>query len=256
MRAGCAGLGQPQAVIPGGSSVPVVPAGEICDDVLMDFDALARASRARHGGGDRHGQVDGHGQGDRAASRYFYKHESCGQCTPCREGTGWMWRVLERMAVGEADGEIDMLLDVSLPDRGPHHLRAGRRGGLAGAGPDPPFPRRVRSAHRLITIRPIRRDRTHGGGGVITTRCQRSPSMARSWTVEPGTTVLQARGSGVRGPALLLPRAPVDRRQLPHVSGRGEGRAEAAGLLRQPVVDGEPPEITRSATGEEGAAKG
>jgi NADH-quinone oxidoreductase subunit F len=45
---------------------------------------------------------------------YFYKHESCGQCTPCREGTGWMWRVLERMVVGEADpSEIDMLLEVS-----------------------------------------------------------------------------------------------------------------------------------------------
>jgi NADH-quinone oxidoreductase subunit F len=45
---------------------------------------------------------------------YFYKHESCGQCTPCREGTGWMWRVLERMANGEAEkAEIQMLLDVS-----------------------------------------------------------------------------------------------------------------------------------------------
>jgi NADH-quinone oxidoreductase subunit F len=45
---------------------------------------------------------------------YFYKHESCGQCTPCREGTGWMWRVLERIARGEAEKrEIDMLLDVS-----------------------------------------------------------------------------------------------------------------------------------------------
>jgi NADH-quinone oxidoreductase subunit F len=44
----------------------------------------------------------------------FYKHESCGQCTPCREGTGWMWRVLERMAKGQAEkAEIDMLLDVS-----------------------------------------------------------------------------------------------------------------------------------------------
>jgi NADH-quinone oxidoreductase subunit F len=45
---------------------------------------------------------------------HFYKHESCGQCTPCREGTGWMWRVLERMAVGAADKrEIDLLFDVS-----------------------------------------------------------------------------------------------------------------------------------------------
>ena len=45
---------------------------------------------------------------------YFYRHESCGQCTPCREGTGWMWRVLERMARGEAQRrEIDLLFDVS-----------------------------------------------------------------------------------------------------------------------------------------------
>jgi NADH-quinone oxidoreductase subunit F len=45
---------------------------------------------------------------------YFYKHESCGQCTPCREGTGWMWRVLTRMADGRAERrEVDMLLDVS-----------------------------------------------------------------------------------------------------------------------------------------------
>jgi NADH-quinone oxidoreductase subunit F len=45
---------------------------------------------------------------------YFYKHESCGQCTPCREGTGWMWRVLERMAKGQAEKrEIDLLFDVT-----------------------------------------------------------------------------------------------------------------------------------------------
>ena len=45
---------------------------------------------------------------------YFYKHESCGQCTPCREGTGWMWRVMERLRTGDAAvEEIDMLLDVT-----------------------------------------------------------------------------------------------------------------------------------------------
>ncbi len=52
----------------------------------------------------------------RAVARlsYFYKHESCGQCTPCREGTGWMWRVLTRMAEGRAQKrEIDMLLEVT-----------------------------------------------------------------------------------------------------------------------------------------------
>jgi NADH-quinone oxidoreductase subunit F len=52
----------------------------------------------------------------RAISRlsYFYKHESCGQCTPCREGTGWMWRVMERLREGNADvSEIDMLQEVT-----------------------------------------------------------------------------------------------------------------------------------------------
>jgi NADH-quinone oxidoreductase subunit F len=45
---------------------------------------------------------------------YFFKHESCGQCTPCREGTGWMWRVMERLVRGQAQKrEIDMLLDVT-----------------------------------------------------------------------------------------------------------------------------------------------
>jgi NADH-quinone oxidoreductase subunit F len=45
---------------------------------------------------------------------YFYKHESCGQCTPCREGTGWMWRVMERLCTGNAEiREIDMLWDVT-----------------------------------------------------------------------------------------------------------------------------------------------
>ena len=45
---------------------------------------------------------------------YFYKHESCGQCTPCREGCGWMWRVLQRMERGEAEkSEIDLLYDVT-----------------------------------------------------------------------------------------------------------------------------------------------
>jgi NADH-quinone oxidoreductase subunit F len=44
----------------------------------------------------------------------FYKHESCGQCTPCREGTGWLWRVMERMVKGQATvAEIDMLLEVT-----------------------------------------------------------------------------------------------------------------------------------------------
>ncbi|MEQ8433326.1 MAG: NADH-quinone oxidoreductase subunit NuoF [Oceanicaulis sp.] len=102
-----------KAVIPGGSSVPLLPK-EICDDVLMDFDALKE-----HKSGLGTAAVIVMDQSTdvvRAIARisYFYKHESCGQCTPCREGTGWMWRVLDRMARGEAQtAEIDDLLDVA-----------------------------------------------------------------------------------------------------------------------------------------------
>ena len=101
------------AVIPGGSSVACVPAHEILDCPL-DFDSL---KNLKSGLGTAAVIVmDKSTDIVRAIARiaYFYKHESCGQCTPCREGTGWMWRVLERMAKGRAQKrEIDMLLDVS-----------------------------------------------------------------------------------------------------------------------------------------------
>jgi NADH-quinone oxidoreductase subunit F len=101
------------AVIPGGSSVPVLPASQ-CDDLSMDFDTL---KNLKSGLGTAAVTVmDKSTDIVRAIARiaYFYKHESCGQCTPCREGAGWMWRVLERMAEGRAQkGEIDMLLDVT-----------------------------------------------------------------------------------------------------------------------------------------------
>ena len=102
-----------KAIIPGGSSVPLIPR-DICDDVLMDFDAL---KDVKSGLGTAAVIVmDKSTDVVRAISRisYFYKHESCGQCTPCREGTGWMWRVLERMAEGNSSTEeIDKLLDVA-----------------------------------------------------------------------------------------------------------------------------------------------
>ena len=101
------------AVIPGGSSVPLVPAHEIADAPL-DFDTLRNL---KSGLGTAAVIVrDKSTDVVRAITRlaYFYKHESCGQCTPCREGTGWMWRVLTRMAEGRAQKrEIDMLLQVS-----------------------------------------------------------------------------------------------------------------------------------------------
>jgi NADH-quinone oxidoreductase subunit F len=100
-------------IIPGGSSVPVIPKS-ICETVLMDFDALREVKSGL--GTAAVIVMDKSTDIIKAIARLaqFYKHESCGQCTPCREGTGWMWRVLERMVKGEAEvAEIDMLLDVS-----------------------------------------------------------------------------------------------------------------------------------------------
>jgi len=106
------------AVIPGGSSVPVIPKS-ICDTVLMDFDALREVKSGL--GTAAVIVMDKSTDIIKAIARLskFYKHESCGQCTPCREGAGWMWRVMERMVKGEAAvEEIDMLLDVSFEIEG------------------------------------------------------------------------------------------------------------------------------------------
>ncbi|NOZ65118.1 MAG: NADH-quinone oxidoreductase subunit NuoF [Alphaproteobacteria bacterium] len=101
------------AIIPGGSSVHMLPKS-ICDAVLMDFDSL----RAEGSGLGTAAVIVMDKSTDlvRAIARLsaFYAHESCGQCTPCREGTGWMSRVMQRMVTGEAEmEEIDMLLDVT-----------------------------------------------------------------------------------------------------------------------------------------------
>ena len=101
------------AVIPGGSSVPMLPKS-ICDTVLMDFDSLVDVKSGL--GTAAVIVMDKSTDIVRAIARLakFYTHESCGQCTPCREGTGWMWRVMERLATGDAEiGEIDLLLNVS-----------------------------------------------------------------------------------------------------------------------------------------------
>ena len=101
------------AVIPGGSSVPMLPKS-ICNTVLMDFDSLIEVKSGL--GTAAVIVMDKSTDLVRAIARLaqFYTHESCGQCTPCREGTGWMWRVMERLATGEAEiGEIDLLLNVT-----------------------------------------------------------------------------------------------------------------------------------------------
>lgn len=102
-----------QAIIPGGSSVRLIPQN-ICDDVLMDFDALAEVGSGLGTAGvivmDKSTDIID------AITRlaHFYWHESCGQCTPCREGTGWMYRILQRMVKGEAAiEEIDKLYELT-----------------------------------------------------------------------------------------------------------------------------------------------
>ncbi|HJZ33254.1 MAG TPA: NADH-quinone oxidoreductase subunit NuoF, partial [Hyphomicrobiaceae bacterium] len=101
------------AVIPGGSSMPCLPAN-LCQDLTLDFDAL---SKLKSGMGTAAVIVMDKSTDIIAAIRriaYFYKHESCGQCTPCREGCGWMWRVLKRMEIGEArKSEIDLLQEMT-----------------------------------------------------------------------------------------------------------------------------------------------
>ena len=101
------------AVIPGGASVPLIPKS-ICDKVKMDFDSL---KEVQSGLGTAAVIVMNKSTDIVEAIcrlSHFYKHESCGQCTPCREGTGWMFRMMEKMVKGSAQvNDIDKLLDVT-----------------------------------------------------------------------------------------------------------------------------------------------
>ncbi|SPR07301.1 NADH-quinone oxidoreductase subunit F [Orientia tsutsugamushi str. Gilliam] len=102
-----------KAIIPGGSSVPLIPKN-ICDTVEMDFDSLKSVGSGLGTGGII--VMDNNTDIIYAIARLskFYMHESCGQCTPCREGTGWIWRIMMRLVKGNASvSDIDMLLDVT-----------------------------------------------------------------------------------------------------------------------------------------------
>ena len=102
-----------QAVIPGGSSMPLIPK-DICETIKMDFDSLAAVKSGLGTAGIVVINKDQDIVKCMARIAKFYKHESCGQCTPCREGSGWMWRILERVAKGEATKEdINLLSEVT-----------------------------------------------------------------------------------------------------------------------------------------------
>ena len=132
---------------PGGSSAPVLTAEDL--DVPYDFDSLAKAGSMLGSGAiivvdDSTPILD-------VAMKVakFYRHESCGKCTPCREGTNWTVKMLERIDAGEAT-PMDLEIMASRP--GAHHrqlpVRARRRDGDADRLDDRQVPRRVRSAHR------------------------------------------------------------------------------------------------------------
>ncbi len=100
-------------IVPGGSSVPVLPKN-LCEEALMDFDSLRDLSSGLGTGA----VIVMNQQTDiiRAIARFakFYKHESCGQCTPCREGTTWLEKMMDRLVVGRAnEREIEMLWELT-----------------------------------------------------------------------------------------------------------------------------------------------
>jgi NADH-quinone oxidoreductase subunit F len=102
-----------KAVIPGGSSAPVLP-GDVMMQCTMDYDSIAKAGSMLGSGAvivmdDSRCMVN-----SLLRLSYFYMHESCGQCTPCREGTGWMWRVIDRIKHGHGrESDLDLLNSVA-----------------------------------------------------------------------------------------------------------------------------------------------
>jgi NADH-quinone oxidoreductase subunit F len=110
MAGGVKGGKKLKAVIPGGSSAPVLPAG-VMMDITMDYDAIAKAGSMLGSGAvivmdETRCMVK-----SLLRLSYFYTHESCGQCTPCREGTGWLWRLVNRIEHGEGRPDDLALLD-------------------------------------------------------------------------------------------------------------------------------------------------
>jgi len=102
-----------KAVIPGGSSVPVVP-GDVMMDATMDYDSIAKAGSMLGAGSVIIMDEDTCMTKVLARISHFYYEESCGQCTPCREGTGWLSRVVHRIEHGQGkNADLDLLTDVA-----------------------------------------------------------------------------------------------------------------------------------------------
>jgi NADH-quinone oxidoreductase subunit F len=144
-----------KGVVPGGTSMPVLPANAI--DVSLDFDALRKAGTMAGSGGiivldDQTSIV--------SAARnvaQFYAHESCGQCTPCREGTLWMEKILHRMDHGKGKaGDVETLADVANNIDGTTICPLGE----ASAWPIKAFMKNYRSEFEAAAT--AKKDETHG----------------------------------------------------------------------------------------------
>ena len=170
MAGGMRGGKKLKGVIPGGSSMPVLTADTMMA-IDMDYDSIAKAGSFLGSGAVI--VMDEDTCMVKAAERlaYFYFEESCGQCTPCREGTGWLYRIIHRIEHGR--GPAGRPRPAPQPRRqhpGPHDLRAGRRGGDADARLREGLSRRIPAPHRPQVL--------HGEGRAATARARHAEKMA------------------------------------------------------------------------------
>ena len=241
MAGGMRGGRRLKACIPGGSSMPVLP-GATMLQTDMDYDSIAKAGSMLGSGAVI--CMDETTCMVRALLRlsYFYYEESCGQCTPCREGTGWLYRMVDRIEHGRGTkDDLDKLISVSDNIAGPHHLRA-------------------RAMRRRLPVKSfIKHFRDEFEYHIEHKRCLVEEPAYASLTTMPTTRLQQSsahghgqsrnRRQGDRGagqldgdrsrqparhlhPAFLLSQEAVDRRQLPHVPGASGEGTQAAACLR------------------------
>ena len=217
-----------KGVIPGGMSMPILPADQL--DVPMANEHLRERKTMLGTGGIM--VMDETTCMVRVASviTYFFRDESCGQCTQCREGTGWMNKIVNRIERGAGNrGRPRDPARRGREDGGPDDLRVRRRGGLAGAGAAAPLPLRLRGARAREAL-PVpgelraldaahhrRRNGDRGRGGAH---------------AAAGARRRRAAHERRRRPALLLAPEALDRRLLPAVPGGDRGRAEAPDRLQ------------------------
>ena len=163
MAGGVRGGRKLKAVIPGGSSVPVVH-GDVMMKANMDYDSLRNAgSMLGSGAVVIMDETTSMVSMLRRISRFYYA-ESCGQCTPCREGTGWLYRVLCRIENGEGrQDDLDMLVDVANNIEGRTICALGRRRCVACAEFHQALPRRIPVPHRSRQV-PRRCGAVQGSG--------------------------------------------------------------------------------------------